>query len=78
MTNSENHQPSDLSKIVYVELLAEDSTSHLQTKISLEAGGAGSFFLPTTLATGIYQIRAYTRWMRNFDAAFYFQKSIIF
>ena len=76
LVNSENHKSSDLSKVVYVELLTQDSIIHLQTKISIEEGGDGSFFLPTTLATGKYQIRAYTRWMMNFDPAFYFQKSI--
>ncbi|MCB0854914.1 MAG: hypothetical protein KDD63_21985, partial [Bacteroidetes bacterium] len=75
LVNAVDHQPSDLSKVIYVELLSKDS-AHVQTKISPQDGGNGSLFLPTDLKTGKYIIRAYTRWMMNFDADFYFQKTI--
>lgn len=71
------HKPSYLSKIAYVELLDMNNHPVLQTKIDLAAGfGQGSFYLPSTLATGQYTFRAYTNWMKNFDEAFFFHQSV--
>ena len=71
------HRLSDLSKVAYVELIGNDSVPRLQAKIKLENGmGKGSFYLPTTLSSGSYTLRGYTNWMKNYDAAFYFQKDI--
>ncbi len=49
----------------------------MQAKTALEKGsGDGSFFLPATLATGNYTIRAYTNWMKNYGANYFFEKKI--
>ncbi len=75
--NASTHQFSDLSKVAYVELIGEDSALHMQSLIKLENGiGNGSYQLPTNLTSGRFQLRAYTRWMRNYAPAFYFQKEI--
>jgi len=43
----------------------------------LEKGtGMGSFYLPAALPTGNYSLRAYTNWMKNFDASLFFEKKI--
>lgn len=69
--------PVDLSKIAYVEILDENNLPVLQAKVALEKGvGNGSLFLPSTLNTGNYSIRAYTNWMKNLGPDFFFQKSI--
>ena len=74
-TDGSYHKPMALSKIVYTEILNEKNESVLQATIALEPGqGNGSFYLPTTLATGIYSIRAYTRWMKNFEEEYFFEK----
>ena len=71
------HKPIQLSKIAYVEILNRDGKAALQAKISLEPGQSkGSFYLPVTLNSGNYTIRAYTSWMKNFDPAFFFEKKI--
>ena len=76
-TDGSYHKPMALSKIVYTEILNEKNESVLQATIALEPGqGNGSFYLPTTLATGNYSIRAYTRWMKNFDEEYFFEKKI--
>ncbi|HZX73031.1 MAG TPA: hypothetical protein VFE57_01310, partial [Cyclobacteriaceae bacterium] len=70
------HKPLDISAVAYLEIV--DLTNHavLQTKIALHNGaGDGSLFLPSSLSTGNYLLRAYTRWMKNFDPDFYFQQS---
>ncbi|MCJ8164849.1 hypothetical protein MKJ04_08335 [Pontibacter sp. E15-1] len=71
------HQPLDLSKVAYVEVLDDTRKPVLQAKIALKDGaGNGSFVLPTTLASGNYTVRAYTSWMKNFDPEFYFQEPV--
>ncbi|MEP2023288.1 MAG: hypothetical protein ABJH98_05845 [Reichenbachiella sp.] len=60
---------SDLSKLLYVELLKSSGESVYQTKILLEGGrGEGEYFIPTDLETGTYHLVAYTRWMKNFES----------
>lgn len=71
------HQPLDLSKVAYVELLDKDGKPALQTKIALSPdGGNGSLFLPASLSSGTYLLRAYTSWMKNFTADFFFEKPL--
>ncbi|HEY2649356.1 MAG TPA: hypothetical protein VGI38_09175, partial [Puia sp.] len=66
-----------LSKVAYVEVLNRDSKPVMQGKILVQKGiGSGSFFIPLSLPTGSYKIRAYTNWMKNFGADYYFEKNI--
>jgi hypothetical protein len=37
----------------------------------------GDFHLADTLSSGVYQIRAYTNWMRNFDDVWFFRKDLV-
>ena len=67
----------DLSKVAYVDILDKDQKSVLQTKIALNEGtGNGSLYIPVSLNSGIYKLRAYTNWMKNFSPDYYFEKSI--
>ena len=71
------HQTLSISKVAYVELLNKENRPVLQTKLALsEEGSQGSLFLPQELSSGNYLLRAYTNWMKNFDAEFYFEKPI--
>jgi hypothetical protein len=71
------HKPGGLSKIAYVEIINEKNDPVLQATVSLLPGESnGSFYLPTSLNTGSYTIRSYTNWMKNFDAAYFFEKRI--
>ncbi|WKN40778.1 TonB-dependent receptor plug domain-containing protein [Tunicatimonas pelagia] len=71
------HSPQSLSGLAYVELIDPSGNiiSHRNLEVS-ESGAAGDFFLSDTLPVGSYTVRAYTNWMRNFDEAYFFQKSI--
>jgi hypothetical protein len=70
-------QPADLSKIAYVEILDRDNKPVMQAKVQLSKGrGNGSFFLPVSINSGNYKVRAYTNWMKNFSAAAYFEKPV--
>ena len=71
------HKPLQLSKVAYVEILNSAGKEEVQAKISLDPGQSkGSFYLPATLNSGNYTIRAYTNWMKNFDAGYFFEKKI--
>ncbi len=71
------NKPWAFSKISYIELL--DTANHpvLQAKIGMnEATGTGSFYIPQSINSGSYKLRAYTRWMKNFDVGGFFEKNI--
>jgi hypothetical protein len=68
------HRPLDLSKVAYVEILDKDNKFVLQAKTGLlKAEGAGSFYLPLSLVSGNYKLRAYTNWMKNFGPDCFFE-----
>ena len=75
--NGETHLPVNISKLAYVEILDRNSNPVLQEKVSLSAnGGEGSFYLPVTLNSDHYILRAYTNWMKNDEAANIFEQQI--
>jgi hypothetical protein len=62
------HAPSNMSKVVYVELLDTENNPVQQLKIGIDGNsGSASFRLPDTLRTGNYILRSYTNWMKNFS-----------
>ena len=77
-TEGTSNKLLDISKVVYIELLDNERNAVLQAKIEMKGGlGNGSFDLPLSLSNGVYQLRAYTNWMKNFDADLFFQKRIV-
>ncbi len=71
------HKPVDVSKVAYVELLDNESRPVLQDKIALKNGsGNGSFYIPVSVNSGNYTIRAYTNLMKNFSPDYFFRKNI--
>lgn len=70
-------KPSSLSRIAYVELLNYDNRPVMQRRIFLKDGsGPGDIILPDTLSQGIYTLKAYTAWMKNFLPAGAFIRKI--
>jgi len=71
------HHPMDISKVAYVEVLDGDNRPVLQAKIALKDGvGTGALFLPASMNSGNYHLRAYTQWMKNFSPDQFFHKKI--
>lgn len=71
------HRPQEMSKLAYVEFLDQDNKSVLQGKIALEKGfGDGSFYIPPGMNTGVYRLRAYTNWMKNFGPETFFEQPV--
>jgi hypothetical protein len=68
---------SDLSKVAYVEIINKDQKPLLQAKIFLRNGlGNGSLYLPLSVPSGNYKLRAYTSWMKNYGIDCFFEKNI--
>lgn len=74
----QQHLPSPLSKIVYVELINRKDSLIETLKLPISNSTAnGSIILNyTNFKEGSYHIRAYTRWMMNFTEAYFFKKNI--
>ena len=70
--------PSDLSAVLYVELVSPDGKVVQRENIKLENGhGNGTLsFEGVPKQKGTYQIKAYTLWSLNFGEAYEFSKNI--
>ncbi len=68
---------SNISKNLYTELV-DSKGKVLERKITpiVVAGSAASFDMPPNIADTVVYIRAYTRWMLNFDPDFLYTKAI--
>jgi hypothetical protein len=61
-----NHAPSGLSDIVYAEIIESDGTQVAGAKFRLIQGAShGCLTIPTSILTGNYYLRLYTKYMRN-------------
>ena len=59
-------QPSDISKVLYVELLNPSGDVAERRKIKMVNGvGNGDILLDSVFGTGFYEVRAFTRYMMN-------------
>lgn len=67
VVDRQSFKPSENSKILYFELLNTENRPVIQKRILINKGfGPGQVVLPDTLSSGVYTIRAYTSWMKNF------------
>ena len=68
VVRADNLHPTDMSRILYVELLSPDGLLVERQNIIVAPEGhtCGQFVLQDSLYSGYYELRAYTRWMLNF------------
>lgn len=72
-----NKNPSNTSKVAYVELIDSDKKVVFRNKLFLKNGsGDGDYFIPSTLKTGNYKLIGYTNWMLNLSITDLFQTDI--
>jgi hypothetical protein len=77
LVNGITLKKSDKSKLVYVELINPNDSIISRKKFFIDhLNTAGDFKLNKELISGNYKIRAYTNYMRNQDAHYFFQKEI--
>lgn len=77
VVNGEKNELSNLSKILYIDLINERDSLKRTLRLPVIAGLAwGDITLADSLSEGNYRLRAYTSWMRNFGEEYYFDKVI--
>lgn len=77
LVNGESNYPTFTSNNLYVDLVSSESKIISREIIRLDNGmGNGDFKLSDSIPGGIYHLRAYTNWMRNFGDNFIFDKPI--
>ena len=71
VVRADNLRPTDMSRILYVELLSPDGLLVERQNIIVAPEGhtCGQFVLQDSLYSGYYELRAYTRWMLNFNVS---------
>ncbi|MFP5080954.1 TonB-dependent receptor [Pedobacter sp. JCM 36344] len=73
VTTGSRHQLSAISGALYIDLINEKDSIVSALKLPLSAGmSMGNFTLRDELKEGNYRIRAYTQWMRNAGADYFF------
>ena len=69
VVRADNLHLTDMSRLLYVELLSPDGMLVERQTIVVNPKGytCGQFALTDSLYSGYYELRAYTRWMLNFN-----------
>jgi len=71
------HKPSDISNILYIELIdPKGAVAKKQMFKALDGQCKAHFVLPHEAPGGLYKLKAYTRWMRNFGNKMVFEKKL--
>ncbi|MDD4636796.1 MAG: hypothetical protein PHV66_04205, partial [Bacteroidales bacterium] len=70
--------PTEKSRLVYVDLINEENQITQSAQYTLNGGSAnGQFILTKAIQDkGLFRIRAYTRWQKNFGDSLCFEKTI--
>ncbi|WP_299549444.1 TonB-dependent receptor [Seonamhaeicola sp.] len=77
LVNAINHRKTNKSKVVYVELINEaDSIVSKKQLFVFNVNAPGDFKIKKSWKPGNYVLRAYTNYMRNQGADYFFQKQI--
>ena len=73
-----SHRPIFNQNVVYVDLISLDDKRVITQKIKRTNNGtiSGALSITEDMKSGSYKFIAYTNWMRNFDADFFFEKTI--
>lgn len=71
VARADNLGYTDISRMVYVELLTPDGllVERQHIIVSSDGYGCGQFAPTDSLYSGYYELRAYTRWMLNFNVS---------
>ncbi len=69
VVRADNGRPTDISRVLYVEMVNQSGDVVETQKLRIENGEAhGDFLLNDILNSGFYEIRAYTRYMANWGS----------
>lgn len=76
VVNSLKNEPSQLNNLLHIEFIDVNNRLLRDLIMPLVDGiSFGSLPIPNDIPPGNFRIRAYTNWMRNFDAEYFFDRS---
>ncbi|MBQ9356520.1 MAG: hypothetical protein IJT98_04450 [Prevotella sp.] len=78
VVRADNLMPTDMSRLLYVELLSPDGLLVERQTVVVSPDGnfsCGQFLLEDSLYSGYYELRAYTRWMLNFNMRHHYYRT---
>jgi hypothetical protein len=72
------HRSDTISSTLFVDIIRTDSSQIIEHQLLKNSNEPihSSFILSETFRVGVYEIRAYTNWMRNFPEELFFRKEI--
>lgn len=77
LVNASTHMPTALSRFLYVELIDDADSVISRVKVRKDSLGFSGFVkLNPKLSAGHYTLRAFTYWMQNATADYFFRKNI--
>lgn len=69
--------PVSISSVLYVELYNQENRVISRNKLLMRNGtGAGMISIPKNVSTGVYYLRAYTNYMKNFGVEHFYLKKM--
>ena len=69
------HKIDSVSRVMYVDLINETNGKTIASRVlNCDGSTNGDIALPDSLEEGVYQIRAYTNYMRNYSEEFFFHQ----
>lgn len=69
------HKIDSVSRVMYVDLIDETNGKTIASRVlNCDGSTYGDIALPDSLEEGVYQIRAYTNYMRNYSEEFFFHQ----
>ncbi|WP_295649599.1 hypothetical protein [uncultured Mucilaginibacter sp.] len=77
LVNGLSNYPTYTSNNLYIDLISPDAKIMSREILRLDSGmGVGDFKLTDSVPEGVYHLKAYTNWMRNFGDNFVFDKQL--
>jgi TonB-dependent SusC/RagA subfamily outer membrane receptor len=78
ITSGEQLTPTAQSSALQVELVDPKGNVNNSLRLKISEGRAsGNFYITESMAGGVYKIRAYTQWLKNWNEDCVFEKEII-
>lgn len=75
VVRADNGMPTDISRVLYVELVTPGGEVVATQKLPIKNGTAyGDLSLENILSSGYYEVRAYTRYMTNWGSDYVFSR----
>ena len=68
---------SEISKVIYLDLVGRDGSSISQQKLKVNNGVVkGSLVIPKNTPTGVYKLLAYSNWMKNGGEELFYKEDL--